>query len=140
MEEPVFSDKSHMPQDADLARILGRTKHHWDNLRARALDADPAATPEWKFYSQKSGWTFLLRGKRRNVLYMQPTAKHRFTVSFVFGKKAVQAAEQSDLPDHVVEMIRQAPQYPEGRGVRLEVATAADVKIAKRLLAIKMDN
>jgi len=140
MEEPVFPEKSHMPQDADLARVLGRTKRHWDNLRAHALDADPTAAPEWKYYTKKSGWTFLLRGKRRNVLYMRPTGKHRFAVSFVFGKRAVQTAEQSDLPEHVVEMIRQAPQYPEGRGVRLEVATAADVKIAKRLLAIRMDN
>ena len=74
------------------------------------------------------------------MLYMRPTAKHRFAVSFIFGKKAVQAAEESDLPDHVVEMIRQAPQYPEGRAVRIEVTTAADVKIAKQLLAIKMDH
>ncbi len=140
MEEPVFPDKSHMPQDADLARILGRTKRHWDNLRTHALDADPAATPEWEFYSQKSGWTFLLRGKRRNVLYMRPTASHRFTVTFMFGKKAAQAAEESDLPDHVVEMISRAPQYPEGRAVRIEVTKAADVKIAAKLLAIKMDN
>ncbi len=136
----MFPDKSHVPQDVDLARILGRTKHHWDNLRAHALDADPAATPEWKFYSQKSGWTFLLRGKRRNVLYMRPSASHSFTVTIMFGKKAAQAAEQSDLPDHVVEMIRLAPQYPEGRAVRIEVTKATDVKIAKRLLAMKMDS
>lgn len=139
MEEPVFLDKSHMPEDADLAKVLGRAKRHWDSLQAHALDADPAASPRWTYESKKSGWTFAVRGKRRNLLYLKPFER-RFTVGFAFGEKAVQVAEQSDLPDHVVEMIRQAPQYPEGRGVRLEVATAADVKIAKRLLAIKMDN
>ena len=140
MDEPVFPDKSHLPTDADLARVLGRTKRHWDNLKAHALEANPTATPEWKFYSKKSGWTFLLRGKRRNVLYLQPIGKRRFTAGFMFGKKAVQAAEQSDLPDHVIEMIRQAPQYPEGRAIRVEVTTAADVKITKMLLAIRRDN
>ncbi|MCP4593062.1 MAG: DUF3788 family protein [bacterium] len=140
MEEPIFPDKSHMPQDSDLARVLGRSKKHWDNLRAHALDADPAAKPEWKYYSKKSGWTFLLRGKRRNVLYMRPVAKRCFAAGFMFGKRAVQAVEESDLPADVVEAIRQAPQYPEGRMVRLDVTTAADVKIAKKLLALKIDN
>ena len=37
-------------------------------------------------------------------------------------------------------MVRQSPKYPEGRAVRVEVKTAADVKIAKKLLAIKMAN
>ena len=52
----------------------------------------------------------------------------------------MKAAEQSELPDHVIELIRQAPKYPEGRAFRLEVSKAADVRIAKELLAIKMDN
>ncbi|MHC4076909.1 MAG: DUF3788 family protein [Planctomycetota bacterium] len=140
MEEPMFPDKAHMPEDADLQRVLGGTKRHWDNLTAHAVAANPAATPEWKYYTKKSGWTFLLRGKRRNVLYMRPTGKRRFLVAFAFGKKAVAAAEESDLPAHVVEEIRQAPQYPEGRQVLVEVTSAADVKIAKKLLAIKMAN
>jgi len=136
----MLPDKAQVPEDADLARVLGATRRHWDNLRAHAIAANPAATPEWKYYTKKSGWTFLLRGKRRNVLYMRPTGKGRFLVSFAFGKKAVEVAEQSDLPEHVVEEIRQAPQYPEGRQVLVEVTSAADVKIAKKLLAIKMAN
>ena len=75
----------------------------------------------------------------RNLLYLKPLQK-RFMAGFALGEKAVQAAEQSNLPDSVVEMIRRAPEYPEGRAVRVEVKTAADVKIAKRLLAIKMEN
>ncbi len=119
--------------------VLGRAKRHWDNLTAHALEADPAAKQEWKFYSARSGWTFVLRGKRRNLFYLIPSAK-RFAVSFVFGEKAVKAAEQSDLPRHVIEMIKESPQYPEGRAVRLEVRTAADVKIARQLLAVKLAN
>lgn len=139
MEEPVFLDKSHIPEDADLAKALGRAKRHWDSLQAHVLEADPAATPKWTYESKKSGWTFTLRGKRRNLLYLKPFDR-RFTVGFAFRDKAVQAAEKSDLPDHVVETIRQAPQYPEGRAVRIEITKAADVKIAKKLLAMKMDN
>ena len=134
MEEPIFPDKARSPTDADLAKVLGRAKRHWDNLETHALDANPDAGPEWKYYMKKTGWTFLLRGKRRNVLYMRPTGKGRFTVTFVFGNRAVKAAEQSDLPADLIEAIRQSPKYPEGRAANTEVTRATDVKIADRSL------
>ncbi len=140
MDEPVFPDKSQPPTDADLTIVLGRAKRHWDNIRDHAQETNPDASPEWKFYTKKSGWSFLLRGKRRNVLYMLPTGKRCFTVAFLFNKKAVQAAEHAGLPDDVSEIVRNGPQYPEGRAVRLDVTKAADVKSAKKLLAIKMES
>lgn len=139
MEEPVFPDKSHSPKDADLARVLGRTKRHFDNLKAHALEVSPTATHEWKFYSKKSGWIFVLGGKRRNLLYLKPSNKY-FTVSFVFGERTVKATEQSDLPDDVVKMVRTSPKQPEGRAVAVEVRSAAQLEIVKKLLAIRMDN
>ena len=139
MEEPVLADKSHEPTDADLARVLGRVKSHWDKLVAHVRAVNAGGTAEWKFYSAKYGWTFVVREKRRNLLYMKPAEK-RFTASFAFGDKAVDAAEQSDLPEHIVKPIRQSPKYPEGRAVRVEVTSATDVTIAKKLLAIKMAN
>lgn len=139
MDEPVFADKSQKPSDADLARALGAAKRRWDDFTAHAAAAAPAASPEWKFYSGKSGWVFLLRGKKRNVVYLRPLEKC-FLVSFAFGEKAVQAAELSELPAEIIESVRQAPKYPEGRAVRLDVKSAAQVKVAKKLLAIKLEN
>jgi hypothetical protein len=139
MAEPVFADKSHQPNDADLADFLGRAKRHWDNLVAHVREACPAATAEWKFYTAKYGWTFVVREKRRNLLYMKPLPKC-FTVSLAFGDKAVDAAEQSDLPDEIVKPIRQSPKLPEGRAVRIDVTSASHVAIAQELLAIKMAN
>ena len=138
MDQAVFPDKSHLPQDADLARALGQAKRHWDDLVAHARGASPTATPEWKYYGKKFGWTFVLRGKRHNLLYMKPVGKS-FSTSFAFGEKAVQAALESDLPAKVIEMIRQSPKYPEGRAVRMAVTSAADAKVVKRLLSIKLD-
>jgi hypothetical protein len=139
MEGPVFPDKNQPPQDADLARVLGRAKRHWDDLSAHLSTASPIAKPEWKHYGKKSGWVFVLRGKKNNLLYLIPHEKH-FVASSAFGEKVVQAALQADLPAPIVEMIRQAPKYPEGRAVRLAVTSAADVKVVKRLLAIKLGN
>ena len=101
MEQPVFPDKSRKPKDADLAEVLGRAKGHRDNLKTHALEANPDAREEWKYYMKKTGWTFRVKGKRHNLLYMQPRGKGRFTVGPMFGKMAVQAAEQSDLPEQI---------------------------------------
>ena len=139
MEEPVFTDKAHLPDDADLAQTLGPTKRHWDTVRARALTAAPAATDAWKCYAGKSGWTLVVRDKRHNLLYMRPLAEH-FMASLAFSPQAVTAAKQSDLPAKVIEMIRAAPQGPEGRAVRMDVRTAADAGIVLKLLAIKVDH
>lgn len=139
MDEPAFPDPSHPPTDAALATILGRVKRHWDGFLSHIRQVSADATAEWKHYSGKSGWTFVVRGKRRNLAYLKPSAG-RFTVSFAFGDKAVQAAEQSDLPDPLVQSIRQSPKYPEGRAVRVEVTSASNVALVKKLLAIKLAN
>jgi hypothetical protein len=139
MDEPVFPDKKQTPQDADLDRVLGKTKRQWDAIAEHISTASPAAAPEWKHYGKRSGWVFVLRGKRSNLLYLIPHEKH-FMASFAFGEKAVQAALDSNLPAPIIDMIRQSPKYPEGRAVRLKVTAAADVKTVKRLLAIKLEN
>ncbi|MBP7746345.1 MAG: DUF3788 family protein [Phycisphaerae bacterium] len=139
MDEPIFGDKSHRPNDADLAQALGRTKRYWDALIVAAQEAAPSATATWKHYGGKSGWTFVVRGKRSNVIYMRPLARH-FIAAFAFGAAAVEAALQSDLPAPIIELIRTAPQYTEGRAVRIAVQTAADAAIVKRLLTIKVKN
>ncbi|HVP10106.1 MAG TPA: DUF3788 family protein [Phycisphaerae bacterium] len=139
MEEPVFPDKKQPPAAGDLTRAFGKAKRHWDDLAGHISSLGPAAKPEWKHYGKRSGWVYVLRGKKNNLLYLIPHEKH-FVASFAFGEKAVRAALESDLPAPVVEMVRQSPKYPEGRAVRLKVTSAADVKIAKRLLAIKLDN
>ncbi len=108
MDRPIFPDKSQPPTDADLARVLGRCKRHWDRLVARAQQLDPAAAPEWKFYSARSGWTHVVHGERRSLLYLQPAEK-RFTASFTIGERAMTAARRTGLADHIVRLIAQAP-------------------------------
>ncbi len=139
MEAPVFADKSKPPSDADLATALGRAKAHWDRLLADADKLSAGAPAEWKYYSGKAGWTLVLRGRSRNLLYLRPLDK-RIAVSLAFSDEALAAAEQADLPEPLVQSIRESPKYPEGRAVRLEVAAARDVKTVGKLLQIKLAN
>jgi hypothetical protein len=60
--------------------------------------------------------------------------------AFVFGDKAVAAAEQITLPEFILDMIRSARKYVEGRGFRFEVRGQEDVENVKKLIEIKMEN
>ena len=72
-------------------------------------------------------------------MYMTPCEGY-FLASFALGEKAVKAAHNSDMPASVLEVIDNAKKYAEGRGVRLEVRTAGDVRNVEKLAIIKMAN
>jgi hypothetical protein len=64
--------------------------------------------------------------------------KGYFLASFALGEKAVKAAHESGLPAPILETIDASKKYAEGRGVRLEVRTAADLRGIEKLAMIKM--
>ena len=63
-----------------------------------------------------------------------------FLASFALGEKAVKAVHESDLPVSVLDAVDGARKYAEGRGVRLEVRSAQDVRKVEKLAIIKMAN
>ena len=124
--------------DCDNA-ALGPAISLWNELRRLIAQEFPPLAEEWVFGGKSHGWALRLKQKKRAVLYMTPLAGY-FRVGFAFGEKAVKAAHQSDLPASVLKLIDEAPKYAEGRGVRLEVKSAKDVRVVARLAAIKMAN
>lgn len=72
-------------------------------------------------------------------MYLQPS-KGFFDAFFVFGEKAVAAAEKSDLPESVLNTITAARQYAEGRLFHVEVRTHDVIEVIKTLIKIKIMN
>lgn len=130
------NDQKRSPSDADLARLLGPATAHWDRLVADARALCPKAVAAWKCYAGKYGWTFVIRDAKRNLVYLKPADKE-FTASFALNDAAVKAEEKAHLPAAVLRQIRESPRYPEGRAVRLTVATPRAAVTAMKLLAIK---
>lgn len=133
----VLDDRSRDPDDAALLGVLGKTKGLWDAILAHLQEHYRGTRCEWEFTSPKYGWILCPKLKKRTILYMIP-GEGSFGVSFVLGGKAVAAAEQSTLPEDVLEAIRSARQYAEGRGVRLEVKRKTDAENVRKLVEIKM--
>jgi hypothetical protein len=126
------------PSDAAIAAELGSSKSLWDDLRHQMRHDFAPLTEDWVFSGQKHGWALRLKHRTRALLYLKPLKQH-FRVSLALGTRAVQAAHDQNLPAHVLRLIDDAVQYPEGKAVRIEIRDAKDVQIAIRLAAIKRD-
>jgi hypothetical protein len=135
----ILDDKSKIPDDSQVKDVLGKTFPYWTAIKKYFEDKRIDIQEEWKFYSQKSGWSARLIHKKRTILYLVPCEGY-FMAAFVLGDKAVAAAEQSTLSESILDMLRSARKYVEGRGIRFEVRRQEDVESAKKLIDIKMAN
>jgi len=135
----AFINKSKPPTNAELAAALGPAKKIWDQLIGDLADECGIVDQEWNSYSLKAGWSLRLKHEQRNIVYLSPR-QGCFLASFALGDKAMQAARQSKWPKRVIKVMDEAPKYPEGTGIRLEVKSSRDIGTLKKLAAIKLAN
>ena len=135
----IFLDKSLKPTNEMLSGALGQSYKYWEEIRNTLENQYGPLIEEWKYYSATSGWTLKLLLKKRNLFFFAPCEKY-FRLAFIFGDKAVSAVEKSDLPLKMVQELKSAKRYVEGRGLRLEIKKKTDVKNIITLVAIKINN
>ena len=134
----AFIGKVKAPSSAELDKALGPAKKIWSQLLAE-ITADGIDVQEWGSSSKKLGWSLRVKRKDRIIVYLAP-CQGCFRASFALGDKAVQAARQSGLPLPVIKIIDEAKRYAEGTGLRLDVKTAKDAAVVKKLARIKLEN
>ena len=139
MAASVFDDKEKKPTNQRLAKVLGKSNSLWKEIKKHLKTDYGELTEEWKFYGQKYGWTLKTLRKKRNLFFFVPL-EGSFNVSFVFGDKAVAAAEKSDLPKDLIKTLKNARKYAEGRGLQIEVKESSDVENIRKLVEIKVNN
>ena len=135
----IFIDKTVKPDNQMLAGVLGTSYKLWEKIKSSLINDYGKLDEEWKYYGQKIGWTLKLLYKKRNLFFLTPYEKY-FQIAFVFGDKAVAVIEQSDLSLSIIDEIKNARKYVEGRGLRIKVKKQSDVKIVLKLTEIKINN
>jgi len=139
MEIEFLFDKSTLPTQKRIEQLLGDNAKLYNKLdRFCETELEPIIY-DWKFYTKKSGWTRKTLLKKRNLFFLSPKVD-MFSVTFVFGDKAVTAVENSDLPERIKTDLNQARKYMEGRGIRIDITASDDLEIVKKLLLIKLEN
>ena len=135
----AFDDKSREPSRDELAEVLGQAIELWDQLIANVRSRFDPLAEEWGYSGKQWGWAVRLKHRKRAVLYLTPSEGF-FLAGLALGQKAVDAAHASDLPSTVLDAIDTSRVFAEGRGVRLEVRSGADVRSVTQLAEIKMAN
>ena len=135
MTPNAFIGRTKPPTDDELSTELGAARELWNELLV------DLALPiqEWYSYSPKAGWSLKLILKKRTIVYLAP-CHGSFRVAFILGDKAVEAARQSKLSKAVIKIIDEAPRYPEGTGVRMEITTRKQLAAVKKLAEVKLAN
>ncbi len=139
MSLSVFSEKEEIPCDERLGEVLKDNKLVWYKILEHMENNYRDIVYEWKFYSKQSGWTFVIKSKKRTILYLIPQDGF-LKANFVFGEKAVAEAEKVDIPQNIIDTIREAKCYAEGCSFMLDVRTDKDLKHIESLVKIKFDN
>jgi hypothetical protein len=139
MATSIFDDKASPPVDDAVRAVLGAAAPLWSELRAAIAEAHAPLDSEWVWGGKPYGWSLRLRQKKRAVLYLTPCSGY-FRAAFAIGGKAADAAPAARLARHVLRAIADAPRFAEGRAVRLEVRSAADVADVVAVAALKMSH
>lgn len=134
----AFDDPATPPTPETLAATLGPAAAWWsallDDVRAQAGEI----TEAWACSSAKAGWSMrVLRGDRV-LAYLTPRSGSML-VGVVLGEKAIAAATAAGIvSERTLAVVEAAPKYAEGRGVRIAVASEADLEVATELVRIKL--
>ena len=139
MSASVFDDKTVKPDEKALIKVIGKTAGHWKKIKTNLEKDYGELIEDWKYYGQKTGWLLKVLRKKRNLFFCIPE-KNGFQIVFTFGDKAVSALDDSDLPEEIKEELKNARKYVEGRGLRINVKSAKDVKNIRKLVEIKVKN
>jgi hypothetical protein len=130
-------DKSVMPADKDLQDTIGAAYPLWTEIRDQVYEQYPAAAEEWNFPGKKYGWSFRIKDKRRAIIYLLPRDSY-FKVAFVFGGKAAEDIQESDIADPIKTELRNARVYAEGRGIQIDVRGEEILDDIQKLIQIKL--
>ena len=139
MAASIFEDRGVVPDDRMVESTLADTYVIWNELRNHVNNDYSSVNEEWKNYGKSSGWVLLTKVKKRTLFYMIPKDGY-FVLNFVLGEKAIAEAENAPLPEDVIENLRSAKQYMEGRPVFVDVRSSHQIESLKMLTSIKYRN
>jgi hypothetical protein len=132
----AFADAGAQPNRADLKKILGKAAPLWTAFVDGVEQQAGTLRQRWNFSGATFGWSLRLMKGERILTYVTPQ-QGRFLVGLVLGKKVTQPDSVKRLSVAAAKLIENAPQYAEGRGLRMEVASRAALRTALEIAALK---
>jgi hypothetical protein len=126
MATSIFDDKATIPNDEIVDKVLAGSSKLWVALNSHITKNYKDISKDWKFYNKKAGWSLVFKQKKRTLFYFIPCDGY-FMIAFVFGAAAEKAAQQSEIPEHIKEIIADAVSYVEGKSFFIDVKDEKDL-------------
>ena len=122
MERPLLNDKGEYPDDAVLARHLGRAKAAWDAFTAGAAERFPDATLEWRYYNDGKAWLCKLVRKKKTVCWISIWNRF-FKTTFYFTAKSDKDIEKLPIASELKDSYRAHETIGKLKPLTIEVKT-----------------
>jgi len=136
----AFIGMTTKPTSKELVAALGPTSTVWNQLMDSLTDELGVLDQEWNSVKPvKYGWSFILKVKKRRIIYLNPRAGS-FQAMFILSDKAMAAARASKFPKSIVKIFGEAPHHPEGTGIRITVNNEKLLPAIRKLASIKRAN
>jgi len=135
---PVGSllDKTHQPTPQDIQQTLGASWPFWDDLTRFLAETYPEIPPELSYGGKKYGWNLWYRKSGKSLLSLFPNEGY-FVAQIVLGNAQVELALGLQLGEAVGTLLRETPQFHDGRWLFIPVRTGQDAADVKQLLGVK---
>jgi len=128
-------DKSHAPTLQEIQAVLGTTYPLWEKLTRFIAENYPIPV-EWNSGGKTYGWNIWYRKSGKTLTTLFPEQGY-FIAQVVLGKVQVEQALQLELGENVGRLLRETPQYHDGRWLFIPVRSERDVADVQQLLQVK---
>ncbi len=129
-------DKAQQPTPQDIEKTLGSARPLWEALTRFLAEAYPEIPPELSYGGKKYGWNLWYRKSGKSLLSLFPNEGY-FVAQIVLGNAQVAQALELALGQAVGTLLRETPQFHDGRWLFIPVRTAQDAEDVKLLLQVK---
>jgi hypothetical protein len=105
VERPVLDDPEVFPDDAVLARVLGRAKRVWDTFESRLRSELDGTSVEWRYYKDGKAWLGKATRGKQTIGWIS-VGRANFKVTFYFNAKSEPALLALPLSAETMERYR----------------------------------
>lgn len=136
MAKGIYIDKAMQPDALMLTVAFGGHTQYWDELILHVSEVYPAFSQKWTYYGKAWGWSLVLKSKTKTLCYLTPATDY-FQVSIIFNDRGRALAAGADLPEGIAQAVEAAKDNPKNIPYDLQIREAADVDVAKKLIAAR---
>lgn len=136
MAKGFYREKELQPTIEMLEVVLKENGVYWSRITRYIEDTYPSVVTEWKYYGKAWGWAFVLKSKKKALVYLTPQEDHLIS-SFIFSDKGRELSKDTGFSKEILTLIESGKDNNAGHTFDIPVKSDQDFELVKKLLDIK---